>query len=201
MVYTSDPEEYLQLRQIFQPSSENPNSHTGTSTMQPPDSTVGQRPIASAGWPLCAPSMSYASASLHPNWTMHTTIGLPTADNLYQSNMQSSSTMQYRAIDVGTEGYLSPGRTSSHTWSSALNPFTQNTTPPNENSMQSSSVKQYRATDVGTEDYPSLGQAMTYAWFSEPSPITQESAPPNKHNIEVADVKATSAYSDLQKQE
>ncbi|KGO48479.1 hypothetical protein PEX1_089870 [Penicillium expansum] len=142
MVYTSDSDEYLQLLQIFQPSSEKHNSHAGTSAMQPPTSAVGQPPpLPSADWPLYDPSISYASTSLDPNCTVHTTIGLPTADNLYQNRMQSSSVMQQRATGVETEVHLSPGRTSTYAWSSPASPFTPGRSPANENNNEVDDVE------------------------------------------------------------
>lgn len=193
MVYTSDLEEYLRLRQILQPSSEKRNSHAETSAMQPPPPFAGQsplpstdwplhdpsmsyastfldsswtmptqppafaiehRPVPSTNWPLYDPSMSHASSSLHPGRTIHPAIGHPTADNFYQSNMQSSPTMQYRDSGVGTEDHLSPGQTTTHTWS----------------------------------------------WSSTPSPSTQETSPPNQHN-EVANLESTSVHGEPQQQE
>lgn len=82
---------------------------------------------------LYGPSMNHATASLDPNWTMHTTTGNPVVDNSYQSSMRSSSTMRHRA----TKDYLSPGRTSSYTQSSAPSPSTPETTArPNENNFE-----------------------------------------------------------------
>ncbi|OQD69857.1 hypothetical protein PENPOL_c002G00747 [Penicillium polonicum] len=191
MVYTSDLEEYLRLRQILQPSSEKRNSHAETSDMQPPapfagqsslpsedwplhdpsmsyastfldsswtmptqppDFAIGHRTVPSTNWSLYDPSMSHASGSLHPGRTIHTAIGHPTEDNFYQSNMQFSSTMQYRDSEVGTEDHLSPGQTTTHTWSST------------------------------------------------PSPSTQEKSPSNQHN-EVANLESTSIHSEPQQQE
>ncbi|KAJ5967784.1 hypothetical protein N7501_004032 [Penicillium viridicatum] len=178
MVYTSDLEEYLRLRQILQPSSEKRNSHAETSAMQPPPPFAGQSPLPSTDWPLHDPSMSYASTfldsswtmptqppafaiehinwalydpsmshvsrSLHPGRTIHPAMGHPTEDNFYQSNMQFSSTMQYRDSEVGTEDHLSPGQTTTHTWSSTPSPSTQETSPPNQHNevanLESTSV-------------------------------------------------------------
>lgn len=180
MVYTSDLEEYLRLRQIFQPSSEKRNSHTETSAMQPPPPFAGQSSLPSAGWPLYDPSMSHTSAFLGPSWTtptqpptsavghrpvpstnwslydpsmghvsrsphpgrtMHTAIGHPTADNFYQGNMQTSPTVQYRDTEVGTEDHLSPGQTTTHTWSSTPSPSTQESSPPNQHSSGAATVE------------------------------------------------------------
>ncbi|KGO75369.1 Zinc finger, C2H2 [Penicillium italicum] len=90
----------------------------------------------SAGWSLYAPSMNHASTSPHANWTMHSTVGPLTADNLHQSNLQSASTMEHKATEVGTEDHRSPGRTSSHTWSSAPSPSAQETTLSNEHNIE-----------------------------------------------------------------
>ncbi|KAJ5426007.1 hypothetical protein N7465_001077 [Penicillium sp. CMV-2018d] len=176
MVYTSDPEEYLRLRQTLQSSSEKRNSHAETAAMQPPAPFAGQsllpftdwplhdpsmsqastflgptflgpswtmptqpaafaighRPVPSTNRPLYDPSMSHASRSLHPGRTIHPAIGHPTADNFYQGNMQSSSTMQYRDSEVSTEDHLSPGQTTTHTWSSTPSPSAQEKSPSNQ---------------------------------------------------------------------
>ncbi|CAI7598443.1 unnamed protein product [Penicillium viridicatum] len=176
MVYTSDLEEYLRLRQIPQPSNEKHNSHAETAAMQPPAPFAGQSPLPSPDWslhdpsmsqastflgpmflgpswtmptqpaafaighrpvpstnrPLYDPSMSHATRSPHPGRTMHAAIGHPTLDNFYQSNMQSSSTMQYRDSEVGTEDHLSPGQTTPHTWSSTPSPSAQEKSPSNQ---------------------------------------------------------------------
>lgn len=134
MVYTSDIEEYLRLRQIFQPSSEKPNHHPGASAMQPPTSEVGQPPLPSADWSHYGPSMSHASASLGPNGTLHTTIDHPTVGSMYHSNMQ------YRATGIGTEDHLSPGQTAIRIQSSTSSPSTQETPPLNGNNIGATSA-------------------------------------------------------------
>ncbi|CAG8001892.1 unnamed protein product [Penicillium nalgiovense] len=143
MIYTSDLEEYLRLRQLFQLSGEQVNYHPGISATQPP--------VHSTEWSLYNPSMSHASESLDPNWSMHTTIGHPTPDNLYQSTMQSSSTMEHRPTEDGIEDRPNPSQTTNHIQSSAPNPSTQETSP-NENNigvadMQASSPQRQGASD------------------------------------------------------
>ncbi|KAK4865390.1 hypothetical protein LT330_009501 [Penicillium expansum] len=183
---------------VYDPSMSHASRSLGTDWnihAQPPASAVGQRPVHCAGGSGCAPSMSRASGSLDSNFNMHTTIGLPTADNLYQNSIQSSSIVQYRATGVGTEDHLSPGRTLGRTWSSAPSHFAQEISPPNKNSMQ------YIAPGFGLEDCLSPGQATNCAWPSAPSPITPGASPPNGNNNEVDDVEATSARNDPQNQE
>jgi hypothetical protein len=135
MIYTSDLEEYLRLRQLHQLSNEQLNHHPGTSDMQPAFA-VGQLPVHSTEWSLHDPSMSHAPVSLDPNWTMYTTVGHPTVDNLYQSTMQSSSTKQHRATEDGTKDHLSLGQTTIQIQSLASSPSTQETSPPNENNIE-----------------------------------------------------------------
>ncbi|CAI7570358.1 unnamed protein product [Penicillium crustosum] len=219
MVYTSDLEEYLRLRQIFQPSSEKRNSHAEASAMQPPPPFAGQSSLPSTDWPLYDPSMSHASAFLGPSWTtptqpptsavghtpvpstnwllydpsmghtsaflspswtmptqpptstvghtpvpstnwplynpsinhafrslrpsraMHTAISHPTAEIFYQGNMQTPPTVQYRDTEVGAEGHLSPGQTTTHTWSSTPSPSTQDTSPPDQHDSEAAIVE------------------------------------------------------------
>lgn len=126
MIYTSDLEEYLRLRQLFQLSGEQVNYHPGIFATQPP--------VHSTEWSLYNPSMSHASESLDPNWSMHTTIGHPTPDNLYQGTMQSSSTMEHRPTEDGIEDRPNPSQTTTHIQSSAPSPSTQETSP-NENNI------------------------------------------------------------------
>ncbi|KAJ5472950.1 hypothetical protein N7530_006951 [Penicillium desertorum] len=140
MIYTSDLEEYLRLRQLFQLSNEQLNYHPGTSDTQPAFA-IGQLPVHSTEWSLHDPSMSPAPVSLDPNWTMHTTVGHPTVDNLYQSNMPSSSTKQHRVIEDGIEDHLSPGQTTIHIQSSAPSPSAQETSPPNENNTEVADIQ------------------------------------------------------------
>ena len=141
MVYTSDLEEYLRLRQIFQPSSEKRNSHAETSAMQPSPPFAGQPSLPSTDCPLYDPSMSHASAFLGPTWTTPTAIGHATAGNFYQSNMQTSPTVQYSDTEVGTEDHLSPGQTTTHTWSSTPSPSTQESSPPNQRDSEGAIVE------------------------------------------------------------
>lgn len=138
MVYTSHLEEYLRLRQIFQFRSEQPNHHPGASAMQPPASEVGQPPLPSADSSPYDPSMSHASASLGPNWTMHTTMVHPPVDN--QGNTKSSSTGQYRATEVGTD-HLDPGQTTIRIQSSTPSPSTQETSPRNQHNIEVAGVE------------------------------------------------------------
>ncbi|CAG8898989.1 unnamed protein product [Penicillium egyptiacum] len=136
MAYTSDLEEYSRLRQVFQLSSEQLNYHPGTSAMQPPASAAGQSPVLPTDWPLYDLSMGHASASLDPNWTIHTTMCHPAVDNLYQSDMHSFSTRQNGATKVGIEDHLSPGQTIIQTQSSTLSPSTHEPSPPNRQNIE-----------------------------------------------------------------
>ncbi|OQE23956.1 hypothetical protein PENFLA_c010G02660 [Penicillium flavigenum] len=133
MIYTSDLEEYLRLRQLFQLSGEQLNHHPGISAAQPP--------VHSTEWSLYNPSMSHASESLDPNWSMHTTIGHPTADNLYHSIMQSSSTNQRRATEDGIQGHFSPDRTTIQIQSSTPSPSAQKAYPSNDHNVEVADVE------------------------------------------------------------
>lgn len=193
MVYTSDSDEYLQLLQIFQPSSEKHNSHAGTSAMQPPTSAVGQPPpLPSADWPLYDPSISYASTSLHPNWTMHTQ---PPASAVGQRPIFSAGWSLCTPSMSRTSRSLDPNCTV-HTTIGL--PTADNLY---QNRMQSSSVMQQRATGVETEVHLSPGRTSTYAWSSPASPFTPGRSPANENNNEVDDVEPISAHSDPQNQE
>ncbi|KAJ6133301.1 hypothetical protein N7471_008516 [Penicillium samsonianum] len=110
-----------------------------TMQTQPPASAVGQRPVHSAGLSPYDPSMSHAFASLDPNWTTHTTMVHSPVDN--QGNMQSSSTGQYRATEVGTEDHLDPGQTTIRIQSSTPSPSTQETSPPNQHDIEVAGVE------------------------------------------------------------
>lgn len=133
MIYASDLEEYLRLRQLFQLSGEQLNYHPGTSATQPP--------VHSTECSLYNLSMSHASESLDPSWSMHTTIGHPTADNLYQSTMQSSSTSQYRATEDGIQGHFSPDQTTIQIQSSRSSPPTQRASPSNDLNIEVADVE------------------------------------------------------------
>ncbi|KAF3023357.1 hypothetical protein E8E15_008017 [Penicillium rubens] len=133
MAYNSDVEEYLRLHQLFQLSGEELNYHPGTSATQPP--------VHSTEWSLYNPSISHASESLDPSWSMHTTIGHPTADNLYQSTMQSSSTSQHRGTEDGIQDHFSPDRTTIQIQSSRSSPPTQLASPSNYHNVEVADVE------------------------------------------------------------
>mgnify|MGYP006868029858 CR=1 FL=1 len=133
MTYNSDVEEYLRLHQLFQLSGEQLNYHPGTSATQPP--------VHSPEWSLYNPSMSHASESLEPNCSMHTTIGHPTANNLYQSTMQSSSTSQHRATEDGIQDHFSPNRTTLQIRSSRPSLPTQLVSPSNDHNVEVADVE------------------------------------------------------------
>ncbi|OQE37299.1 hypothetical protein PENCOP_c010G04130 [Penicillium coprophilum] len=74
-------------------------------------STIGPPSAHSADWSYYNPSLGNVFASLESNGTMYATPHPPTVDNLYQSNMQSSSASGYPTIEVGTEDHLRPDHT------------------------------------------------------------------------------------------
>ncbi|CRL20576.1 Zinc finger, C2H2-like [Penicillium camemberti] len=192
MVYTSDLEEYLRLRQIFQPSSEKRNSHAETSAMQPPPPFAGQSSLPSAGWPLYDPSMSHTSAFLGPSWTTPTQ---PPTSAVGHRPVPSTNWSLYDPSMGHVSRSPHPGRTM-HT--AIGHPTADNFYQGN---MQTSPTMQYRDTEVGTEDHLSPGQTTAHTWSSTPSPSTQESSPPNQHSSGAATVESNFVHGEPQQQD
>lgn len=184
VVYTSDLEEYLRLRQIFQPSSEKRNSHAETSAMQPPPPFAGQSSIPSTDWPLYDPSASHASAFLNPTWTTPTQ---PPTSAVGHRPVPSTNWSHYDPYMSHASRSLQPGGT-------MHNPTVDNFYQGN---MQSSSTMQYR----DTEDHLNPDQTTAHTWSSTPSPFTQESSPPNQHNSEAATGESNFVHGEHQQQE
>ncbi|KAJ5970677.1 uncharacterized protein N7479_000595 [Penicillium vulpinum] len=194
MVLPSGHEEYSRLRQMSQPSSEQPSYNPGTSAMQPPASTIGHPPVYSTDWSLRDPSMGYVSAALDPNLTMHTIeptlpVGQPLVHSTgwpsYGSSMShaSASFETNYNIHTATAGPLP-----------AVNDLYQNYT-------QSFSTGQSRATEAEFEDHLNPDQTTIQIQSSAPSHSTQERCSPNKLNAKVVNVEATSAHGKVQKKE
>ncbi|KAJ9485087.1 hypothetical protein VN97_g8258 [Penicillium thymicola] len=192
MVRTSDLEEYLRLRQIFQPSSESEkrNSHAETSAMQSPPPLARQSPLPSADWPPHNPSMSHASTFLGLNWTIPTQ---PPASAIGHRPTPSTNWPSYGPSMGHASRSLHPGRTM---YSAVGHPTADNFYQSN---MQLSPTMQYR-TEVGAEDHLSPGQTTTHTWFSTPRPSTQELSPPNQQSG-AANVESTSVHGEPQQQE
>ncbi|KAF4771690.1 hypothetical protein HAV15_004510 [Penicillium sp. str.  len=192
MVYTSDLEEYLRLRQIFQPSGEKRNSHAQTSAMQPPPHFAGQSSLPSTDWPLYDPSASHASAFLGPTWTTPTQ---PPTSAVGHRPVPSANWSHYDPYMSHSSRSLHPGQTM-HT--AIGHPTADNFYQGN---MQTSPTMRCSDTEVGTEDHLSPGQTSTHTWPSTPSPSTLETSPPNQHDSEAAIVESNFVHGDPQQQD
>ncbi|KAJ5520140.1 hypothetical protein N7463_000593 [Penicillium fimorum] len=109
-------------------------------------STVGQPSVLAVDWSRYDPSTGHAFSSLDSSHIMPIAPRPATMDNLYQSNMQSSSARQYGAAEIET-GYISPGQPTIQIQSSELRLSPQETSLPNEQSIEVADVEATYAHD------------------------------------------------------